>query len=435
MSKYTFTVNNYHAIEKAEIVLDGITVLSGENGSGKSTLSRWLYYVVKATNEYEQYVDKEAITEVKILLDKIRRASMIMGIKRTPTTSYYRIIEELNEIGHVDLFREKYHELIFSFINSLNEYFSHDSQWDEMQRLASYFKLGIEKEENFNQIIGRISDKLYSDYEKIIHDTIEAKRRRDHEALADTIANFANSGDDGKIDISLQEGKVNLLDKNEFKAPLTLNRAIYYGTQRTMNSLEDSSDFYKLLKNPIGDLPKEAQVIKMRIRQIMNGTISLKKDDFIIFNEPELHYQRKDGLTIPLKQAATGLISFACLSRLLENGYLTQDTLLIIDEPEAHLHPQWIVEYARILVLLNKLVGMKILISSHNPDMVSAIQSIARKEGTLSSTNFYLAQKNNLNEMKYTYENLGTDIGKIFESFNIALSRIQMYGTNDNESR
>ena len=431
MSKYTFIVNNYHAIEKAEIILDGITVLSGENGSGKSTLSRWLYYVVKATNEYEQYVEKDAITEVQILLEKIRRASMTMGMKRSLSNSYYKIIEELYAVGNVGLFRDKFYDLVANFTYSLTEYFSHDLQWDEMQRLASYFKIEIEKKKNFDLIIEEISSKLYNDYETIIKETKEAKKRRDYEALANTIANFANSGDDGAIDLSLQEDKINLLEKNEFKAPLTLNRAIYYGTQRTMNSLEDSSDFYKLLKNPIGDMPKEAQIIKMRMRQIMNGSISLKKNDFIVFDEPELHYQRKDGLTIPLKQAATGLISFACLSRLLENGYLTQDTLLIIDEPEAHLHPQWIVEYARTLVLLNKLMGMKILISSHNPDMVSAIQSIARKEGTLPSTHFYLAQKSNQNEMKFTYENLGTDIGKIFESINIALSRIQTYGTNE----
>ena len=37
MSKYTFKLSNYHAIERAEITLDGITVLSGENGSGKTT--------------------------------------------------------------------------------------------------------------------------------------------------------------------------------------------------------------------------------------------------------------------------------------------------------------------------------------------------------------------------------------------------------------
>ena len=30
--------------------------------------------------------------------------------------------------------------------------------------------------------------------------------------------------------------------------------------------------------------------------------------------------------------------------------------------------------------------------------------------------------------MKYIYKDLGTEIGEIFESFNIALSRIQMYG-------
>ena len=42
MTKYTFKLSNYHAIEDANITLDGITILSGENGSGKSTLLRML---------------------------------------------------------------------------------------------------------------------------------------------------------------------------------------------------------------------------------------------------------------------------------------------------------------------------------------------------------------------------------------------------------
>ena len=106
-------------------------------------------------------------------------------------------------------------------------------------------------------------------------------------------------------------------------------------------------------------------------------------------------------------------------------------TLLIIDEPEAHLHPQWIVEYAKLLVLLNKKIGMKILISSHNPDMVSAIQSISKKEDIIDSVHFYIAKKNNEEGFKYTYKDLGTEIGDIFKSFNIALSRIQMYGEQE----
>lgn len=35
MSKYRFNISDYHAIENADILVDGITVLAGPNGSGK----------------------------------------------------------------------------------------------------------------------------------------------------------------------------------------------------------------------------------------------------------------------------------------------------------------------------------------------------------------------------------------------------------------
>ena len=38
MSKYIFSVSNYRAVKKAEIEIDGITVLVGENGAGKLNL-------------------------------------------------------------------------------------------------------------------------------------------------------------------------------------------------------------------------------------------------------------------------------------------------------------------------------------------------------------------------------------------------------------
>jgi len=74
------------------------------------------------------------------------------------------------------------------------------------------------------------------------------------------------------------------------------------------------------------------------------------------------------------------------ISEKLES--LSRLDLLIIDEPEAHLHPQWIVEYARILVLLNKKLGVKFMIASHNPDMVSALRYISEKEEILQNVHF-----------------------------------------------
>ena len=74
---------------------------------------------------------------------------------------------------------------------------------------------------------------------------------------------------------------------------------------------------------------------------------------------------------------------------------MSDKTLLIMDEPESHLHPQWIIEYARLIVLLNKQIGVKFFIASHNPDMVSAIKYISEREKSNANLNFYLAQKTN----------------------------------------
>lgn len=432
MSKYTYIVRDYHAISKAEISIDGITVLSGENGSGKSTLSRWLYYLVKSTNEYEKYISKSAKYEVRVLLEKIRRASMIMSIsKAIGTASFYRMLEDLNSAKDIEQYKDRYSDIVSGFLRSLSEYSEKRTFSRDMPRLASLFNIDIEENTDPKDVLLKVSDRLFEDFANIEKAFAKRRKTRTADALASVIADFASSGDDGIIDVKLYEDGVNLLDRKEFKAPLMLNRAIYYGTQRTMNSLDDYSEFNSFLKTPIGETPEQGRVIKMKMQHIMNGSVTFEKNEDLLYDEAELHYRRKDGLNIPLKQAATGLISFACLERLLENGYLTQDTLLIIDEPEAHLHPQWIVEYARILVLLNKQIGLKILISSHNPDMVAAIQSIARKEGVLDTTHFYLAQKEQKNDLRFYYKDLGTDIGEIFESFNIALSRIQMYGANE----
>ena len=99
-----------------------------------------------------------------------------------------------------------------------------------------------------------------------------------------------------------------------------------------------------------------------------------------------------------------------------------------MDEPESNLHPQWIIEYARLIVLLNKEIGVKFFIASHNPDMVSALKYISEKERVQDTLNYYLAEKIE-NKFSYNYRNLGVSIDPIFKSFNIAMDRINQYGS------
>ena len=422
MSKYTFKLSNYHAIENAEITLDGITVLSGENGSGKSTISRWLYYLIRGTNDYEYFVDRESFNEIRPLVDSIRRASMVLdydsAIRGTQTR---QMLNELWNKG-IEAYQEKFDSIVESLLESIAVELSDRKMPMALRRLSTIFQVDYSKNDSLDTFLGRVSNKLHGSYYEIMINSVERKKKRDTYSLASVIRNIASVGDGWPNDISLKEDTVSLLNKRDFQEPVMLNRAIYYGTQRTINSIEYTSEFDRLLRRPFSETPNQLRVLRMRIQSIIDGTISYEDENSLLMDEPGLYYSRNDGLRIPLKQAATGITSFAYLLQLLNNGYLQKDTLLIIDEPEAHLHPQWIVEYAKLLVLLNKKIGMKILISSHNPDMVSAIQSISRKEGIIDTVHFYVAQKRNEENTQYIYKDLGTEIGEIFESFNISES-------------
>ena len=230
-------------------------------------------------------------------------------------------------------------------------------------------------------------------------------------------------------EIGLNENGRDLVSKDRFLVPLELHNAVYVDTPMALsNYFSWDNNIWEKLKyamaTPRQPMPESARKLALRIKKIIGGDIVVDTDEI----SPELRYRRKeDNLYIPVYEAATGLKTFAYMLRLIENGYLTENSILIIDEPEAHLHPQWIVEFARVLVLLNKEVGCKVMLASHNPDMIAAIRSISSAQGTLAATRFYQAEKDP-DSLRYTYKNLGSDIEDIFRSFNIALERIKDYG-------
>ena len=171
-----------------------------------------------------------------------------------------------------------------------------------------------------------------------------------------------------------------------------------------------------------------ARGLLSQLRDITGGKVTDKKD---IVGKEELYFTRKsDNLIVKLENMATGIKTFAYLDRLLENGFLSYDTILILDEPEAHLHPQWIVEFARMLVRIHKDTGLYIMLASHDPDMVSAIRYVAEAESVLDRTNFYLAEQDSESQ-SYTYRALGKDIEPIFASFNKSFELIEKYGVDN----
>jgi len=122
----------------------------------------------------------------------------------------------------------------------------------------------------------------------------------------------------------------------------------------------------------------------------------------------QLVFSKENGSIHNVNAVATGIKNFGILQLLLKNNYLTKDAILIIDEPEVHLHPKWQLQYAKFIVNLVK-DGVKVFINSHSPYMIEALKRYSDKEKLQDKTNFYLASDGIIedkNKLQEIYEKL-----------------------------
>lgn len=447
MSIYRYTLSDYHAVEHADIIIDGITVLAGENGCGKSTLSRWLYYLINGSNRMDEFLYKDYIqtiygemnrmdkvaSEIRRQYPKFNTDDMPLKAPSKKQMLRYLIKKSPNEEDSTlasDMFQQQIHE----FGDLLEKYLEEEPNNRQRDRILSYLDLDTDLDKDGRQIVENFIESNIAMLQTIIERLNSDKEVRRRDSLFGIVRNHFDETDEAPAAIQLYEDDVELLPDDSVSTLFNLQRAIYVDTPMALSDLYVDNVFWKDLnrlvlgKGSVDDVPSKK--LLRRIKEIIHGEARLDSDSSP-FNEEELRYISVDNrVNITIGKTATGFKTFAYIQRLLENGFLNSGTLLLIDEPEAHLHPQWIVEYARLLVLISKELGLKVMLASHNPDMVAAIRAVAEKENMLQHTHFYIARKDNPTAL-YQYRDLGCEITEIFTSFNIALSRIKAYGPHN----
>jgi len=155
---------------------------------------------------------------------------------------------------------------------------------------------------------------------------------------------------------------------------------------------------------------------KLHIKSASNG-LDIKKEMTDLmggeFKKDEMgrYYFDKQGERIELLNTATGIKMFGIFQVLSQNNYLNENTILILDEPEVHLHPKWQLEMAKIIVELVK-NGVKVLVNSHSPYMIEALKRYSEVEEIEDKTNFYLAEDGYI---KKENDSNSETLAKIFE--------------------
>ena len=119
----------------------------------------------------------------------------------------------------------------------------------------------------------------------------------------------------------------------------------------------------------------------------------------------------KDGKTYSPINVASGIKSFGVIQMLLESGAINENRLLIWDEPENHLHPEWQLLFARLLVQLAQR-GIPVLLSSHSPYFIQAIRFYSHKTSLQDYVRFYMAEEQS--DGLSVIEDVSNDLNRVF---------------------
>lgn len=407
-------LENIGMLKNAELNLESLSVIAGENDNGKSTVGKVVFCIVKAINRYKEDLQESKEYKINEKLDQVyfdlRRA--LMTLVDEPT----EVISRVSYLRDPELKSDYKLQLLHDDLLDL------ESRWkiDERslhalkQSYSELLKL-VNEPENTKKSIENALNKVFTsefDSSVLLNGEEQGFIRlfEDDLKLIDIKVSAAN-----KIKLLSDVEPVELKDATFIESPLILNNHdLLIRSQSGLNlskrslsrlgmpytTLHTKDLFDKLKELPLGELfdSEENTVFRDSIHRIVNGEIIYDNDkkDFI-FN--------KDGKSISIKNTASGIKVFGILQLLSKNSFLNKNSMLIFDEPENHLHPNWQLKLAKILVELAR-NGVYVLVSSHSPYMIEALKRFSDSADLEQKTGFYLAENNtieNRNRLEDTF--------------------------------
>lgn len=400
-------IKNVGILSKVDLEINGITVIAGENDTGKSTISKSLYAMFNGFYRMdEKIIDakvEDIIGEISIFLE---RNFEIYGNRYFRNGYFKNRYIEREKIYHLlesdeDINEEQVRKLLKETLKNINE---------DNASLIGFIKkdnINLESLKNIeiNDLIKRINEtKLMN--EKIINKLLEIEFNSEF----NNQVNNLNTNESSRVNLSLKninieiqikEGKINLERVENLKK--IYSRIEYIDSISILDTLNESSHHFN---NLISDLQRKRKrgvidAIKTdeRIQEIFSKVTGEKTGKLLfnktLFNTRVTYKANNETKPLDIRNVSAGLKSFLIIKTLLENGILEEKGVIILDEPEIHLHPEWQVLFAELIVLIQKEFNMHILLTTHSPYFLYAIELFTKKYEINEKCKVYFSEKEN----------------------------------------
>lgn len=431
------TLKNVGVIKDATVDLTGLSVIVGKNGAGKSTVGKTIYAIVKAVKEkddivkqkkkeFTDWVCKNTYFTIQNLIGRNTNARQLNADATLLENNFQlgafetdliHLIDESDIDGCKRLIQSRIN-LIDSFSNAV-DFNAKNKIKEGLISLKNSF-VPSNMQNDIHLALVYMCHNIFGDQIINVQSHIESKVAFGN-LLEYTVSNNADIlplAERLKIDYvddSITE-KI-FQDATLIETPLLLQMEKI----QNFNSLPNYwTDLMRKVASDSINSTLQNTFIQEAISDItdaLGGKLEYNaKERRFDFIKKEF----SEGTNLSINNAASGEKVLGIFQKLAKNGMFSPSKITILDEPENHLHPQWLMTLAEVLVKLVK-SGCPIMIASHSPDFLQALRFYSKKH-KLEQAKYYLADgetgiiSDKTGKEYEIFDNLAKPINEIFES-------------------
>ncbi len=412
-------LKNIGKIAETTVEIKGISVIAGENNTGKSTVGKALFSVFNSFYKIQEQILQERINSIVNILQLIHR------------NVYFHVFEQRN-----------IYEFARDILNKENEYKKEPGTLiNEIYSMLD-FPFGdskvISEKSNIEDIANRIIEILKISDDDIFQSVISKKMNSEFNGQPLNIY----SKSDGKIILNIKGQELIIkVSKEAVSAddtgyslnteaiyiddPLVLDEIDNRMVVRNQNYLDHRMQLEsKLLEGENNTNVVEEIVVENKFKKIYEKLLPVCNGNIVVQKNKHIGYQLDNqDRALSVKNLSTGLKTFAILKTLITNGAIKDNGTIILDEPEIHLHPKWQLLFAELIVLLHKDFGMHILLNTHSPYFLRAIQVYSAEYEVSDMCKYYLSETGE--EGEAYINDVTNSIDKIYEKLSTPLQWLE----------
>ncbi len=371
-------IKNFGKIAEANIKLDGITVICGDNDTGKSTVGKALFSFFNSLNDYKNKIDAQKYNKLKTTVRNYIFHSTDFPVKAINLDSAMEYISEHYDRFSVDEVKEY-----------LESFYSVKLTKDQLESLVNYLnmrEIDILNEYVYRYITNVMNGQIKNAYSSNsshcsisgeIHDftnTIKVYKQFCECELDEPIENSAYYiNNPFVLDWLNNPDRMNVL-----RSMNPMDRSAVYAIIRAQADInaDSMSNILESVQNK-----KELEAVRGIIKKVYSGETVIDHGRY---------YYSENGVSVDFRNISAGLKSFALIERMLETGVLKKKDVLILDEPEIHLHSEWQIIYAEMIVILQKTFDLTILLVTHSSQFLESLNYYMEFYEITERGNYYI---------------------------------------------